>query len=799
MKLELLYAWRRLRHAPGFSLVTLLTLSLGLASTVTMFAAVNAAFLQPLPFPDEHALVKVYEAAPRSQEIRVPLPVLRDWEARRPQAFSAVAGYLSGARINVASGQNAERASLSRVTRPFFDVMGVAPIRGRTFNASETTEGGPPVAVISYRLWQQLLHGREDVLSAGLEIDRLPVAIIGVMPEGFAFPDETDLWATVDREAPTAYGTSTAHNFYVVGRLQRGATPASARSELLALMAEQERSDALMAKEHMDIAISLLRTDLLGPQASLVLIGLGAVLCLLLVCCVNVANLMLARSVSREVETGIRLALGSSRAAIARSVIVEGMLLAGASAIIGLAAGRLATDLVSALTPVSVTGGVPLGLDWRVVALTLTATTLVGVLSALLPAWRSTRVDTRQTLASGGRSLAAAPRRAMNVLVGVEVALAFMLLFGAGLLARSDARLERVDLGFRTSGLVLSNVALGFLPNSPYGTPEPRRAFFERLESSLAASPGINRVGLAAIMPLGFSPNGRFVVEGREKIDQAHFRLVGGDYFRTLQIPVRSGRAFTKDDDAGHPQVAVINEALARQSFPGQDPIGQIVSMPGMDGGTGTATIVGIVADIRHEGPSKPVDPEAYFSYRQRPWRTYSMTLIVDSSLSNVATVALVRDRVRAIDPLLPPEFQTMDARVADVTAPARFRASLLGSLALITLALAVVGILGVVAYGTARRTRELGIRIALGATPLAVTRLVVVGGLLPVAAGMLAGALGALTLGRVLQAFLFEVETSDPLTLAGVALALVAAGLVGSCWPALRAARIAPTAALRE
>jgi ABC-type antimicrobial peptide transport system permease subunit len=262
---------------------------------------------------------------------------------------------------------------------------------------------------------------------------------------------------------------------------------------------------------------------------------------------------------------------------------------------------------------------------------------------------------------------------------------------------------------------------------------------------------------------------------------------------------VRRGRVFSRDDDAGHPQVAVINEALARQSFPGQDPIGQVVSMPGMDGGQGTATIVGIVADVRHEGPAKPADAEAYFSYRQRPWRTYSMTMIVDASLSSAATISLVRDRVRAIDPLVPPEFQTMADRAAAVSAPSRFRASLLGSLALITLALAVVGILGVVAYGTARRTRELGIRIALGATPLAVTRLVVGGGLLPVAAGMGAGALGALALGRLLEAFLFEVETGDPLTLAGVALALVVAGLIGSCWPALRAARIAPTAALRE
>src|SRR5262249_7292308 len=344
-----------------------------------------------------------------------------------------------------------------------------------------------------------------------------------------------------------------------------------------------------------------------------------------------------------------------------------------------------------------------------------------------------------------------------------------------------------------------SNIALGFLPNSPYGTPEARRAFFEQLESSLVASPGINHLGLAALMPLGFSPNGRFVIEGRVKVDQAHFRLVGGDYFRVLQIPVRRGRVFTHDDDAGHPQVAVINEALARQSCPGQDAIGQVVSMPGMDGGTGTATIVGVVADIRHEGPAQPVDPEAYFSYRQRPWRTYSMTLIVDSSLANAATIALVRDRVRAIDPRVPPEFQTIEARVADVAAPSRFRASLLGSLALITLALAVVGILGVVAYGTARRTRELGIRIALGATPLAVTRLVVVGGLLPVTAGMAAGALGSLGFGRVLQAFLFQVETSDPLTLGGVAIALVAARLLGILVPALRPARIAPTAALRQ
>ncbi len=798
MRREVIQAWRRLRQTPGFTIVTLLTLSLGLASTVTMFAAVNAAFLQPLPYPDEHALVKVYQATRRSSEVRVPLPVANDWQ-RDARSFTGMASYLAGARINVARGSDAARATLSRVTGPFFDVMGVAPIRGRTFNADETTVGGPPVAVISFRLWQQFLGGREDVLTERLDIDRRPVAIIGVMPENFTYPTDSDLWVTVDREDPASYGTRTAHNFEMIGRLRPGISMGAAQTELRALLTEQERASAEMAKEHMDVAVTPLRANLLGEQASLVLIGLGAVLCLLLVCCVNVANLMLARSVSRETETGIRLALGSSRGAIARSIVVESVLLALSSAAVGLLAGRWATDLVGALTPASITGGAPLSIDWRVVALTLAATTVIGVLSALLPAWRSTRADTRQILAEGGRTLAGAPKRAMNTLVGVEVALAFVLLFGAGLLARSDARLERVDLGFRTSGLVLANVALGFLPDSPYSAPERRRAFFEQLESSVADSPGVGGVGLAAIMPLGFSPNGRFVVEGRKEIGQAHYRLVGGDYFRVMQIPVRRGRVFSSSDDEGHPQVAVINEALAQQAFPGIDPIGQVVSMPGMDGGTGTATIVGIVANVKHDGPSQPVLPESYFSYRQRPWRTYSMTMIVDATLQTAATISLVRDRVRAIDPLLPPEFQTMDARVADVAAPSKFRASLLGSLAVLTFALTIIGIFGVVGYGTARRTRELGIRIALGATPWTITSLVVRNGLLPVVAGMIGGAAGALALGRVLRAFLFEVDTADPVTLGMVAGALVLAGVFGSWWPARRAARIAPTVALRQ
>jgi predicted permease len=531
----------------------------------------------------------------------------------------------------------------------------------------------------------------------------------------------------------------------------------------------------------------------------MILIGLGAVLCVLLVSCVNVANLMLARAVSRETETGIRVALGAGQSEIVRGVLVEGLILAAVGAALGMALAFWSLGLVSRLTPASVTGGDPLTVDWRVLALTIAATVISGLVCAALPALRASRVDARDALAAGARSLAASPRRAMNVLVAVEVALAFVLLFGAGLLARSFAGLDRMSPGFRIDDLLLAEVSIGFLESSPYQQPARRRDFFMRLEAALDEVSAIRSIGLAALPPGGFSPNGGMLVDGRAQPERdIHFRLVGGDYFSVLQIPIRRGRAFTDFDAAEQPQVAVVNEELVRRVFPDVDPIGQRISMNGMDGGTGVATIVGVVGDVRHRGPALPAVPEAYFSYRQRPRRTHSMTLIVDSSLSVADAASLIRDRVRAIDPLLPPEFSTMAERMAVYVEPARYRASLIGSLAGLALALAIVGITGVVSYGVARRQHEIGIRVALGATPGAISRLVVRGGMMPVAIGGLVGTLAALGLARSLSTFLYEVDTADPFTLFAVGAALLLAGAVASYVPARRAARLTPQETLR-
>jgi predicted permease len=783
---------------PGFTVVTVLTLALGIGATVTMSAAVNAAFIRPLPFPAERRLVKIYQANQRSAQVRVPLEVAHDWSAATRQS-SALAAYLSGIGVNVSNGREALRVQMARVTRPFFAAMAVAPVRGRDFSANETAAGAAPAVIISHRLWQQLFDGRDDVLQQPLMFEGLPVPIIGVMADGFTYPDNTDLWAAVEREGAGAYGDRTAHNFDVVARLAPPATPEALQRELATVSDQLEQQYPEMAKENAGVVVVPLRTDLLGPTADVVRIGIGAVLCVLLVACVNVANLMLARSVSRESESGIRLALGAGRAAIVRLVVAEGLTLAAAGAALGVLLAAWGTRLVTAFAPESVTGGAPLSIDVRVLATTLIITMAVGVICAAVPAWRASRVDAGHALALGGRSVAGSPRRIMRVLVGVEVALAFVLLFVATLLVRTYTGLERVNPGYRTSDLVLARLSIGFLDASVYGTPEARRQFFERLESSIASTPGIHRAGLAALMPLGFSPNGRFLVEGRpQAISGVHFRLVGGDYFGVFGIPVIRGRAFDAGDDAAHPQVAVVNQALVRLAFPDADPIGQVVSMPGMDGGSGVAAIVGVVGDVQHGGPGRPVVPEAYFSYRQRPWRTHTMTFILDSTRPTPDTVAVVRERVRAIDPLVPPAFETMAARAAAFLEPAAFRARVLAILAALALLLALVGIGGVVSYGVARRHREIGIRAALGATPGAVARLVVTDGLIPVIAGGVVGTLGALAAARLVETFLFNVGPRDPLTLVLVAAAMTAVGVAACWWPARRAATIDPAGVLR-
>jgi predicted permease len=555
-----------------------------------------------------------------------------------------------------------------------------------------------------------------------------------------------------------------------------------------------------MAEADLGVLVRPLRDDLLGAQAGLaVLVGLGAVLCVLLVSCVNVANLLLARSLSRETETGIRLALGAGTGRIIRLVTAEGLLLAAGGAVLGWVFSLWGLSLVTELTPESLSGGESLRLDFRVLGLTLAATMAAGLLCSVLPALRASRVDARDALAAGARTIVSSPSRTMHALVAVEVTLAFVLLFGAGLLARSYATLDRVDVGFRAEGLMLMQVSLGFLPDSPYARPETRRAFFEQVESSVEALPGVRRVGLAVSPPGAFSPNGRFIVEGRPEISGPHWRLVGADYFTTMAIPVRSGRVFADTDDAGGPDVAVINEALAALAFPGEDPMGQRISMPGIDGGPANpAAIVGIVANVRHRGPARAPLPEAYFSYRQRPWRTFGMTMIVDADRPAADLRQALQAAVRDRDPTVPPVFSTIEARTAAFLDAYRFRASLLGSLSGLAFALSLVGIAGVVSHTVARRHHEIGVRIALGATPKRIVALVVRSGLWPVAAGAVAGALGAMSLARLIDSFLFEIEPRDPGMLAAVAAAVVATAAVASWWPARRASRVNPIDALR-
>jgi putative ABC transport system permease protein len=796
---DLHFAVRRVIREPGFALLAVFTLALGLAGTTAMFAAVNAAFLKPLPFPSETTLMRVYERTPQSRQVAVGLPVARAWITRTRSAL-AVAAYLSGTEVNVSDGHEASRALLARVTGQFFPAMAVAPVEGRAFSPEDLRIGAEPTAIISYTLWQRLLGGRPAALAQPLLVEGARVPIIGVMPEGFSFPDNTSIWMNLEREGPDAYGDSTAHNFTVVARLRPGIAPPALADDLSGIIRSVAETDPRLANEHPAATVVPLRTDLLGTQASVIFIGLGAVFCVLLIACVNVINLMLARSVSMDAETGIRLALGASRFAVARAVVAEGLVLSLAGALAGGAAGAWATHLIASITPATVTDGQGLSLDWRVAVLVALVTTAAGVVCGWLPALRTSRVDVRQTLAAGGRTLLAPPLRVMRTLVGIEAGLAVVLLFGAGLLARTYHNLDRVDLGFRAQGVMTASASLGFLPASPYANPLARRDYFAALDAAARTLPGVTSVGLTAIPPLGFSPNGQFEVQGSRITSGMHYRLVGGDYFRTLDIPVRRGRAFTRDDDAAHPLVAVVNEALARTVFKGADPIGQLIRMPGMDGGDEAfSTIVGVVGDLHDRGPERPPDPEAYFVYLQRPQRTWVMTLVVTATTPAAVVVGQLRDRARAIDASVPLAFGSLEDRLARVLEPTQFRASLLGTLGLVALALAAIGLVGVAAYGAARRRAEIGLRMALGATPGAIQWLFLRTGVGPIAIGGGGGILAALFLSRTLAQFLFGVDPHDGTTLGAACGVLIVCGFLANWWPARRASRVDPMRVLRS
>src|SRR5215510_1606344 len=800
---DLRYGARRLLQQPGFTAVAALTLALGIGANAAIFSVVNGVLLRPLPYKEPERLMMLWEANDRVRNNPVSHQNFADWRARQ-QSFEFISAFSGrwGGPETVTGGSEPERAYVVSVYRDFFSALGVAPVVGRVFLPEESQPGATPVVVVSHGFWRRRLGGNTDLTNRRLTIGDQSFNVIGVMPPEFSFPVETDLWVSKERLGVDTSARS-SHNFVGVARLKPDVTREQAQDEMTAIARRIVQEDA-SDQRHDDANVISVMDQLTGSIRRGLLILFGAVGCVLLIACANVANLTLARSLGRRKEIAVRAALGAGRARIVRQLLTESLLLALAGGAIG---SLFAYWLVKAL--VAFGPAIPrveeIGVDGGVIAFTFGVSLLTSLLCGLAPALSASRPDLNKALKEGGRGSGGSSGLSRAALVVTEVALTLVLLVGAGLLIRSLWRVMRIDPGFNPESALTMQVSL---PESEYGGSERKIAFYRQLLERLKSVPGVEAAGMVNNLPMaGVNINGQFGVAGRprDQYGYAGYRVVSPDYFRAMNIPLRTGRYFTDQDSESSEPVAIISQRVAETFFRGEDPLGKRVlsvndaSPDEFDQAEKWPKIIGVVGDVKHLGLENKDSADLYVCYAQRPRRIDQMTVVarVNREPANLATA--LRQEVKALDTNLPVSFEAMGHIFARSTATRRYNVILLGAFAGLALLLAVIGIYGVMSYAVSQGARELGIRMALGAQTGDVLKLVVGQGLLLTLIGVGAGVAGAFALTRLLANLLFEITTTDPLTFVGMPVLLLSVALVACYIPARRATKVDPLVALRH
>ena len=789
---DLRVSWRSLRRDPVFTVLALLTLAVGIGATTAIFTVVNAVLLRPLPYPAPERLVALWQVTSVSDRASVSIPNFRDWQADT-RAFSAMAT-VQGGTTTVLGGQEPSRAEVFRVSGDFFRVLARHPAFGRLFLPEDARKGAAPVAVVSESFWRRVL-GQAPIGTIRLEVSGGTFDVIGVMPDDAAFPARAEVW--VPRELFDGGESRDGLNDAVIARLAPGVTIERAQQELSTVAARLRREYA-SSNPAIDARVVDLQRDLIGSVRDYLQILLGAVVFVLLVAVVNLASASLARGTARGREMAIRLALGSGRSRLVRQLLTESTLLSVAGGIAGIGVAAWLTRVLVRLAPASIPRPDEIGLDASVLAFALAVSVLTGLLIGLVPALFSSDVSPSATL-GGGRGMVGDARNALRrVLVGAEVALALVLLAGAGLLLRSFTTLVTERPGFDTRGLLLADLAL---PTSRYVGGPARRIFYDELLDRLRALPGAQAVAATSSPPLSWGPNGAIVADDRPgETGQAHYRVVSGDYFKAVGVPLSRGRSFTAADDSSATHVAVVNEAFARQMWSSVDVTGKRVRFLGMDAHNATwLTVIGVARDVKQIALDAPPEPEVYVSYRQRPERAAFMSIVVRSSTPPQLLAAAVRDAVRAQGKEVPVTISTMEERVARSVADRRFVMVVLTAFGVVALLLAAVGIYGVLSYSVARRTKEIGVRVALGARASTVLGMIVGDSMRPVLWGTALGVAGTLALSRLLRGLVYGVGVTDPLTFVVATVVLLVVALIASWVPASRASRVDPIVALRS
>lgn len=805
------YGIRMLRKNPGFTLIAIVALALGVGANASIFSVVNAVLLRPLPFAEADQLVMVWERRPRQNRESNPVAPadFLDWQQQN-QSFSRMAAYSARAFNLTGTGAEPEQLTGQLVTGEFFQVLGAKAALGRTLLPGVDSPGGNRVAVLSYGLWQRRFGGDKAVVGRTLTLDDEIFIVAGVMPPDFSYPDrETEVWATPQRGVPDVIlpgnpdpaTLRSLHYLNVIARLKPDVTRATAQAEMEAIAGRLEEQYPDANTGHTARVVAL-HEQLVGDVRPALIVLLSAVGFVLLIACANVANLLLARGAGREREMAIRTALGAGRRRLIRQLLTESVLLAGAGGMLGLLLALWGTDALVALSPENFPRLQEINLDGRVIGFTLLVSLLTGIIFGLAPALQVSRLDLNSSLKEGGRGSAESfgRRRLRGALIVAEVALTMVLLVGAGLMIRSFDRLLRVDPGFKADNLLTMEVSL---PQSKYSESEEQTAnFFREILGRIKTLPSVQSVGATWILPLsGQGAGSGFEIEGRdpatvsERMNSA-FSAVSPNYFRTMSIPIIKGREFGDRDTATAPGVSLVNETFARRYFPSEDPLGKRIKRRGEE--TGWTTIVGVVGDVRQLGLDVEPRSEMYFSYLQSP--VPFMNVVVRTATDPATLATAVRKEVWAVNPNQPvANVSTMNELLTNSAAGKRFNTLLLSLFALIALTLASVGIFGVMSYTVSQRTREIGVRMALGARESDVLRLVIRQGMILAGLGIVIGLVAALALTRVMTSLLYGVSATDPATFIGIALLLAGVALVACYIPARRATKVDPMVALRH
>ena len=802
MHLELRYAVRQLLKAPGFALVAIVGLGLGIGANVALFSVINSVFLRPLPYREPGRLVRLSSTDEAQNFTRVGFSYPRYLEVQqRQQVFSDLA-FMAGNGFTLTGRGDPEQLIGIHATASLLPALGLEPLLGRNFSAGEDRPGGEPVVLVSQRIWQEKFNRDPSVLGQVLTLNGAPYTIIGVLPEAASsFPlNQFQIWVPRPAEVPFLVPAQLDNGgffFQVVARLRPGVSLEQAREAMDVIAAGYRATYPTNVDAASRIELVPLLDDAVGEQRRSYLMLFGAVGCVLLIACANIANLLLARFAGRRKEIAARFALGATRADVLGQLLTESMLVALLGGAVGLLLAQWALGAVAALGADSIPRAVEIRLDPAVLVFTLVVTLVTGLAIGLLPAWQAARVNVNETLKEGSRGSTGGGQRLRAGLLVAEVSLSLVLLISAGLFLTSFARLQRVQPGFEPEGVFTAQLVL---PAQRYDA-EKLVAFYERFYKKLATLPGGASAALTDRVPLtGGQTPAPVAVKGRpvppmSGQPNANRHLVSPGYFTTLGIPIRSGRDFNERDSSRVPHVVIVNETFARQHFPGEDPIGRTLI-------TGMAQlpseIVGVVADVRSTGLNTPPEADYFLPALQRP-ETFT-NILVRTNISPAAMAPAVREALRAVDPDLPLlQPQALSTRIAATIADRRLALALLAGFAALALVLASLGVYSVMAHLVAYRTSEIGIRMALGASPGMVLRMVLGHGRRLTLLGIALGMAGAFVVSRLMHQALFEVNPADPLIYLAVAVMLLLVAEFASWLPARRATRIDPVIALRN